>query len=285
MTPEIPLISIVTPVFNGAEYLTILIESVLKQESGAAWEHIIIDDGSTDEGATQAVLKRYSHLRWWTRENKGQYATMNEGLRAARGEWVCFVSADDLVYPGAFHNVAHYIGEYPDCEWVYGSTVFICADGTRHPVQSVLKQVPPRWFAYLNGIYHCSMYVKRATLLETNLFFDEHLKYSSDFDWIMRLIRSGAVHGYVNQPLASLRTHADRASIVFLERQKSEHAMLLERYGVSKILHRAINDLLYLRSMGLEVFALLRKGRLERLKIRARQWYLRHFRKERNGTT
>ena len=50
MTPEIPLISIVTPVFNGAEYLTILIESVLKQESGAAWEHIIIDDGSTDEG-------------------------------------------------------------------------------------------------------------------------------------------------------------------------------------------------------------------------------------------
>src|SRR5438876_704742 len=71
-----------------------LIKSVLEQDY-LHIEHIIIDDGSTDDGATVEVLKRYPHLRWWSRENKGQYATLNEGLATARGSVVGIISADD----------------------------------------------------------------------------------------------------------------------------------------------------------------------------------------------
>ena len=77
-----------------------LIQSVLNQDYPNI-EHIIIDDGSQDNGVTVSVLSKYHHLHWWSRPNKGQYATMNEGLLAAQGEIICFVSADDLVSPDA----------------------------------------------------------------------------------------------------------------------------------------------------------------------------------------
>jgi glycosyltransferase involved in cell wall biosynthesis len=53
-----PLVSIITPVYNGAEYLDELIQSVLRQDYPNI-EHLIIDDGSQDDGATVSVLKKY----------------------------------------------------------------------------------------------------------------------------------------------------------------------------------------------------------------------------------
>ena len=88
-------------------------------------EHIVIDDGSQDDGATVAILKRYPHLHWWSRENLGQYATMNEGLEAARGEIVCFVSADDLVLPDAVHRVIEIMQRHPEYDGIAGLTQFI----------------------------------------------------------------------------------------------------------------------------------------------------------------
>src|SRR5215207_4022064 len=89
------LVSIITAVRNGAPYLESLIESVLAQDY-TNFEHIIIDDGSDDNDATVSILKRYPHIRWWSCENKGQYATQNEGLVAAKGSIVGIISADDV---------------------------------------------------------------------------------------------------------------------------------------------------------------------------------------------
>ncbi len=284
MTIDTPLISIITPVYNGAEYLAFLIESVLQQEVDT-WEHIIIDDGSADNGATLAVLEQYAHLRWWTRENRGQYATMNEGLRAARGEWVCFISADDLVQQGAFNSVLETARRHPACQWIYGNTLFIRQDGTRHPVQSIFKRVPPRWFKYFNGIYHCSIYARRTTLLDSGLFFNEELKYSSDFDWIMRLICSGLEYGYAGgRPLAALRTHPERASIVHKQAQDAEYHSLQKRNGVHIGIQRFINFLLYLRSALLEALYMITKGQFGTFKERVRRWFRHRFERDNNGT-
>ena len=67
---NMPLVSIITPVYNGAEYLNEMIQSVQRQDYPNI-EHLIIDDGSQDDGATVAILEKYPHLRWWSRENKG----------------------------------------------------------------------------------------------------------------------------------------------------------------------------------------------------------------------
>ena len=58
-----PLVSIITPVYNGAEYLEELIISVRDHQDYPYIEHIIIDDGSTDDGETVSILKKYPHLR------------------------------------------------------------------------------------------------------------------------------------------------------------------------------------------------------------------------------
>ena len=117
MTTDQPLVSIITPVHNGAKYIEKLIESVRTQDYHNI-EHVIIDDGSTDDDATVAILRKYPHLNWWSRENKGQYATMNEGLEAARGELVCFISADDVMASGAVHCAVEFMQAHPNYDGV-----------------------------------------------------------------------------------------------------------------------------------------------------------------------
>src|SRR5271157_2108396 len=185
--PSPPLVSIITPVYNGAAYLDELIVSVRDQDYPSI-EHIIIDDGSNDNGATQAILKKYPHLRWWSRENLGQYATMNEGLETASGEIICFVSADDLVLPGAVHRVIELMQRHPEYDGIAGLSQFIDETSAPYPIIFPFQTAPLRYYAYFTQIAHCSLYLKRESLLKKNLFFNPSLRYVGDYDWILRIL-------------------------------------------------------------------------------------------------
>ena len=182
-----PLVSIITPVYNGAAYLDELIVSVRDQDYPFI-EHIIIDDGSNDNGATQAILKKYPHLRWWSRENLGQYATMNEGLETASGEIICFVSADDLVLPGAVHSVIELMQRHPEYDGIAGLSQFIDETSAPYPIIFPFQTAPLRYYAYFTQIAHCSLYLKRESLLKKNLFFNPSLRYVGDYDWILQIL-------------------------------------------------------------------------------------------------
>ena len=164
MNTDRPLISIITAVHNGADYLRPLIDSVLQQDYPNV-EHIVIDDGSNDGGATVEILEHYPHLRWWSRENRGQYATQNEGIKAARGEIVGIISADDLYEtPDTFSRVVNYWQDHPGCNMVYGKTRRIDAAGQLFPYQlDVTGHYPLDWLRYVLYIQHCSLFVTRKT--------------------------------------------------------------------------------------------------------------------------
>src|SRR5207247_391526 len=99
ITNTYPLVSIVTPAYNQAEYLAETIESVLAQDYPNL-EYIVLDDGSTDH--TREVLKKYDgKLRWESHKNMGQARTLNEGWRKANGVYIGYLSSDDILYPGA----------------------------------------------------------------------------------------------------------------------------------------------------------------------------------------
>lgn len=93
-----PLVSVVIPTYNQARYLETSIESVLAQTYPAV-ELIVVDDGSTD--ATPSILSRYGDaIRAIRQENRGAASALNRGIREARGDFICWLSSDDVLLPG-----------------------------------------------------------------------------------------------------------------------------------------------------------------------------------------
>ncbi len=93
-----PLVSIIIPVFNAEEYLAETIKSAMAQ----TWpnkEIIIVDDGSTDNSLNIAAEFKDACVRIFNQENKGASAARNKGLSEAKGEYIQFLDADDLLSP------------------------------------------------------------------------------------------------------------------------------------------------------------------------------------------
>jgi glycosyltransferase involved in cell wall biosynthesis len=233
MTPDLPLVSIITPVYNGAKYLDDLIRSVQTQDYPNI-EHIIIDDGSQDDGATVAVLRKYPHLRWWSRENRGQYATMNEGLDAAQGDYVCFISADDLIMPGAIQSVIQTFNNHPGYNGVSGLTHFITADGLPYPIKFPFQTAPLKYYAYYSHVAHCSLYVFREWLLKEKLLFDPSLKYVGDYDWLLRVIAKSRIY-QANIFLSKVRIHSEQTSARYKQAMEEEHRRVIASHPINPL--------------------------------------------------
>jgi glycosyltransferase involved in cell wall biosynthesis len=230
--PERPLVSIVTPAYNAARFLEPLLRSVAAQDYPRI-EHIVIDDGSKDDGATVALLQRHPSVRWWTRPNRGQYATMNEGLRAAAGEYVTFSAADDeYVDAGAIRALADYLIEHPACDVVHGYTHHMEQDGTPVSVQPY-QRFPPWMLRYnLGFIFHCSLLVRRAKLIADGLFFDESLRYVGDADWMVRLYLRKYRFARIERCIGAYRHHGAQVTTVATADARAAAARLAERARV-----------------------------------------------------
>ena len=269
-----PLVSIITPVYNGAEYLDDLIQSVLQQDYPNV-EHIIIDDGSTDDGATVAILKRYPHLRWWSRENKGQYATQNEGLAAAQGEIVSVISADDMyVTPSAISSVVSHWQAHPELGAVYGWVDHIDGSGAHLPVQARPKGRFPIWFLrYHLFIAHCSLFIAKKILASEGVWFDPSLRYAGDWDWIIRLSKTGYKIGYLDQLLGLYRCHESQVThTANADTMLQEKRMVARRYGGNYDVTLAIGSVFNCRAMVLKAIYALRMGGISNLHAVVQDW-------------
>ncbi|KHL19278.1 CDP-glycerol glycerophosphotransferase [Mumia flava] len=98
-----PVLSVIIPVYNVEDYLAECLDSVLSQ-SLENLEVIVVDDGSTDD--SPAVIERYAHadhrVHAYRQENAGQGAARNLGVEHARGEFITFLDADDIIPPGSY---------------------------------------------------------------------------------------------------------------------------------------------------------------------------------------
>ena len=96
-------LSVIVPCYNAGAFLEACMASVLSQDM-ADFEVIVIDDGSKDGtlSVAERVAREDARVRVLSQENAGVSAARNRGIEAARGEWLTFVDADDLLPPGAF---------------------------------------------------------------------------------------------------------------------------------------------------------------------------------------
>jgi len=115
---KLPLISIITVVFNGGKYLEKTIKSVINQTYNNI-EYIIIDGGSTDN--TIDIIKKYENRidYWLSESDKGIYDAMNKGIGLAKGKWINFMNAGDRLFQN--NTVKRiFLGKNYDVDFIYG---------------------------------------------------------------------------------------------------------------------------------------------------------------------
>lgn len=210
-----PQVSVVIPTHNGARYVPAAVESVLAQTC-QDFELIVVDDGSTD--ATRAVLAPYSdRLAYIYQENQERSAARNTGIRAATGEYVAFLDADDAWLSDKLERQVSVLAEHPEAVLVYGQAIYMDIDGNdvsfrgQHMCGHVTPalQVEDLSRALISGnvVYGGgSMPLVRRSALDSAGWFDESLCYPEDWDLWARLSHLGPF-AYIPQPLVRYRVY------------------------------------------------------------------------------
>lgn len=200
---DIPLVSVITPVYNGEAYLEGVIESVQEQDYPNL-EHIVLDDGSTD--GTLEIIKAYDgKVRWDSHENMGEARTVNKGFSMARGEIIGVVNSDDPLLPGAISTIVEHLLARPDALVAYPDWLWIDEDG------NTLQHVTTYDYDYANMVrWHYCMpgpgTFFRREVVEKLGGRDASFRYFSDLDF---WLRAGLLGPFVRVPetLATFRYH------------------------------------------------------------------------------
>lgn len=129
--------SIIVPLYNKAPYVRRALDSIISQ-TYTDWELIIVDDGSTDNSATicedfikEASQTIHNTLDIIHQPNSGVAATRNRGVKESKGEYVCFLDADDWWEPTFLEEMDKLINEYPDAG-LYGTNYIYYKPGKTH---------------------------------------------------------------------------------------------------------------------------------------------------------
>jgi glycosyltransferase involved in cell wall biosynthesis len=127
-----PLVTIITPSFNQAQFLTATYNSVISQ-SYPNIEYLIVDGGSSDESVNlirEWAAAKKSRLSWWVSEkDRGQADAINKGFARGNGEIIAWLNSDDLYMKGAVEKAVRAFNAYPDVGLIFSNVFSIDMDG------------------------------------------------------------------------------------------------------------------------------------------------------------
>ncbi|WP_312247188.1 glycosyltransferase [Stutzerimonas nitrititolerans] len=206
-----PLVSIIIPVYNGDNYVAEAIESALAQTYSDI-EVIVIDDGSSDGGATAKIVEQYiPRIRYIKKENGGVATALNRGIREMRGEYFSWLSHDDLYSPNKIKDQIDFLSSmnFPDVIVYSGHTNLVEECGKlsviRHAVYDDLE-FRAREIVANNQIHGCTLLIPYKAFDQVGLF-DEKLRVAQDYELWFRMaekypfryldmvVTTGRVHG------------------------------------------------------------------------------------------
>ena len=249
-----PLVSIVIPVYNGSNYMAEAIDSALSQTYENI-EVVVVNDGSRDEGRSDAIAKGYGDkIRYFPKENGGSSSALNEGIKNMRGEWFSWLSHDDLYYKDKIKNQVEYLnslidsGIAQDDLWkhmLFTATDFINGEGKliKKSKTENEKALSEKISAFEDNsyliceptkynFYGCGCLINKEAFRKVGAF-DEKLRLINDLDMWYRLYAGDFKLHYMPEALTIGRIHKGQIS---------------RSIGFSY--HNAEQDMLWQRSLG-----------------------------------
>ncbi len=207
------LVSVIVPCYNYAHYITETIES-LQAQTHKDWEAIVIDDGSKDNSreVVEELMKSEPRIRYIYQENKGLPGARNTGLREAKGDFVQFLDADDLLENQKLEWQVKAFEANPELDIAYSSIryffdgkpeeLFYSMDGFNRPWSLTKSGKGKDLIRYM--LVSCAILVnmpllKRSTFDKVGLF-TEDLKSCEDWEFWLRCFNSNCTFQYVDQP-------------------------------------------------------------------------------------
>jgi glycosyltransferase involved in cell wall biosynthesis len=224
MNGAAPRVSVVMPIYNGAEFLALSIDSVLAQTL-PDFELILVDDGSTD--GTAEIIRRYAaqdpRIVPVAKANSGISDTLNQGLAIARADWIARLDADDLMLPTRLARQLDFVAANPDLIAAGSYYDIIDPTGRNHGARLPLPRTRDELAGFLAAreplsFLHPSMLYRRRAALDLG-GYDKRAEPAEDVALFARMLSTGAPILIQPEVLLQYRVHANSISAKTATRQ------------------------------------------------------------------
>lgn len=216
-----PLVSIVIPLYNGANYVEEALKCALNQTYKNV-EIIVVNDGSKDDGAGKKVCEKYfDKISYYEKENGGCSSALNFGITKANGEFISWLSHDDLYYPEKIEKqIELYREKKLDAKKVIVSSNADVIDGNGnkqfHPTAKKRGYLDSKK-AYKHLLFNkcfngCGLLIPKNLFFEIG-FFNEGMRFVLDWELWLRFTLNGACVYLDNRILVSNRRHQAQITV------------------------------------------------------------------------
>lgn len=208
--------SIIIPLYNKADFIAFAIQSVLNQ-SHQDLEVIVVDDGSTDDGASLVRAIPDQRVKFIQQANKGVSCARNYGIELAKGDLICFLDADDWYLPTYLETIVSMAVAYPDIAYFATSFKNISAgnldsenmfwDPGDTSAVEVIDDLYYHW--RISAIFcTCSVAIRRSYLSQFKPCFPPREQFAEDLDLWFRLAEKSRL-AYCPVELVAYRREID----------------------------------------------------------------------------
>ena len=215
LTPhhELPLVSVIIPVYNGGNFLGQAIASVLNQTYPNI-EIIVVNDGSNDGGETERVAISYGkRIVYLKKDNGGVSSALNLGILRMRGQFFSWLSHDDLYLPYKIESQVSFLLSNPSVDLVYGNYELLegrkkdsfCVTANRD-----YPSIYPLFHLFRRQTNICTCLIKRDVFDKIGLFREES-KTTQDYEFLFEAFRCFDCR-YLNQTFVQTRIHDSQGS-------------------------------------------------------------------------
>lgn len=245
-------VSIIIPVYNrknnkkGSAYLKESIDSALSQTYENI-EVIVVNDGSEDDGATEAVALSYGNkIRYYSKENGGVSSALNFGIQHSSGEWISWLSHDDLYTNDKIAEQMNDVENLKASNKDYRKTMYYCLGSfiveNGNATNKKTKKLPKGLYVNCDILYkmfHKFNIAGCGLLIPKNMFdevgrFDEDMKFSQDtFMWTKAFVAGYGL--YVNDKIMSITRIHNMQTSTMCKEYKQKDREKIAKYLLEKL--------------------------------------------------